>query len=498
MSVARLLLALDQGTSSSRAIVFDDALNIRALAQQETQQFFPQPGWVNQDANDIWRTTLATAREALSSITGAANAVNAIGISNQRETLVVWDRQTSQPVHPAIVWQSRQSTPQIDALLGRGMGDAVTRLTGLVPDAYFTASKIAWLFEHDPEIRRRADDGEILVGTVDSWLIWNLTGGNVHATDVSNASRTMLFDINSLQWSLPLLSDLRIPAHILPTVVPSSGVIGVTSPTLFGREIIISGCAGDQQAALFGQLCYAPGDAKNTFGTGTFLLMNVGGSRKPSTNRLLSTVAWEIGGEITYALEGSVFSSGAAVQWLRDGLGIIRSADEVEALASSVPDAGGVSFVPAFTGLGAPHWDPNARGTIVGITRGTTSAHIARATLDALVYLTCDLVHVMTADAGVSLTSLKVDGGGARNNLLMQLLADALQVPVIRPQNVEATALGAVLLAGLGAGVWKDSNEFRDAWRVDRVFEPASTRSDQVAAYARWQNAVARSRDWAT
>lgn len=493
-----LLMALDQGTSSSRTLLFDSNLSIRALKQQETRQIFPEPGWVNQDATDIWHTTLETARGAIASSGGSVDPIAAIGISNQRETLVVWDRETSRPVHPAIVWQSRQSTPQVDALLKREMGDAYRARTGLVPDAYFTATKIAWLFEHEPELRRRADAGEILVGTVDSWLIWNLTGGAVHATDVSNASRTMLFDIDALKWSPPLLSDLRIPQHILPNVVPSSGVIGATSPGVFGKEIPISGCAGDQQAALFGQLCFEPGDAKNTFGTGTFLLMNVGESRKPSTNRLLSTVAWQLDGKVTYALEGSVFSSGAAVQWLRDGLGIIASADEVEALAASVPDAGGVSFVPAFTGLGAPHWDPGARGVIVGITRGTTRAHLARATLDALAFLTVDLVTAMTADAGVPLTSLKVDGGGARNDLLLHLLANALGVPVVRPRNVETTALGAVLLAGLGAGVWAGASAFRDSWQVDRIFEPASEPAARSSAYADWIDAVSRSKGWAT
>ncbi len=491
-----LLLALDQGTSSSRAVVFDNTLQTLALKQQETMQLFPQPGWVNQDAANIWQSTLDTARAAISAIGDRADSIATIGISNQRETLVVWDRGTSLPVHPVSVWQSRQSTPQVEALLRRNMGESYTALTGLVPDAYFTATKVAWLFEHDPEIRRRADAGEILVGTVDSWLIWNLTGGAVHVTDVSNASRTMLFDIDAMQWSSTLLSDLQIPAHILPRVVPSSGVVGVTSPSLFGREIPISGCAGDQQAALFGQLCFEPGDAKNTFGTGTFLLMNVGETRKPSTNLLLSTVAWEIDGEVTYALEGSVFSSGAAVQWLRDGLGIIASADEVEALAASVPDAGGVVFVPAFTGLGAPHWDPDARGIIAGITRGTTKAHIARATLDALAYLTYDLVVAMTADAGIPLTSLKVDGGGARNNLLLQLLADVLGVPVVRPQNVEATALGAILLAGLGAGIWSNADEFRNSWKIDRVFEPSTDATNRASAYADWQNAVSRAKSW--
>lgn len=498
MPDAPLLLALDQGTSSSRAIVFDSKLRMLSLKQQETRQFFPQPGWVNQDANDIWQSTLDTARSAISTLGDSAALLATIGISNQRETLIVWDRATSQPVHPAIVWQSRQSTPQVESLLKRDMGDTYTALTGLVPDAYFTATKLAWLFESDTEVRSRAEVGDILAGTVDSWLIWNLTGGAVHATDVSNASRTMLFDIDAMQWSPALLSDLQIPAHVLPRVVANSGAIGVTEPSLLGMELPISGCAGDQQAALFGQLCFEPGDAKNTFGTGTFLLMNVGKARKPSTNRLLSTVAWEINGEVTYALEGSVFSSGAAVQWLRDGLGIIATADEVEALAATVPDSGGVAFVPAFTGLGAPHWDPNARGAIVGITRGTTKAHIARATLDALVYLTHDLVVAMAADAGMPLTSLKVDGGGARNDLLLQLLADALGVPVVRPQNVESTALGAVLLAGLGAGVWSETSELRDSWKVDRVFEPNVGATSRARSYADWQNAVSRAKGWAS
>jgi glycerol kinase len=494
MGSANHILALDQGTTSSRALVFDELAREYSLSQKPTTQLYPHPSWVNQDAGEIWETTLETACSALHQAALSGHDVAGIGIVNQRETLIVWDRETSKPVSPAIVWQSRQSQPQVEALLARGMGAAYQRTTGLVPDAYFTASKLAWLLEEHAGLRRRAEDGELLAGTVDSWLLWNLTGGAVHATDVSNASRTMLFDIRSLAWSTELVQDMAIPPQMLPRVLASAGVSGLTAPELFGTEIPVSGIAGDQQAALFGQTCFAPGEAKNTYGTGSFLLMNTGEEVKNSTHRLLSTIAWQIEERVDYALEGSVFISGAAVEWLRDGLGIIDSVQDVEALASSVPDAGGVTVVPALTGLGAPHWDAAARGTILGLTRGSTAAHIARATLEAIAFQTRDVIEAMTADSGIPLTSLRVDGGAARNDLLMQIQADVLGVPVIRPRNVETTAVGAAFLAGLGCGLWPDQATLKERWAVERVFEPKTGETERQNRYAFWRLAIDRSR----
>jgi glycerol kinase len=498
MGTANYILALDQGTTSSRAIVFDQFARQLAIARQPTTQTYPRSGWVNQDAAEIWMTTLETAREALHQARLTGTNIGGIGIVNQRETLVVWDRQTNSAISPAIGWQSRQSQPQVEALLARGMGPAYQSKTGLVPDAYFTASKLAWLLEDQSDLRRRADAGELLAGTVDSWLLWNLTGGAVHATDVSNASRTMLFDIQTLDWSPELIQDMAIPHQILPQVTSSAGVAGFALPQLFGAEIPVSGIAGDQQAALFGQTCFAPGEAKNTYGTGSFLLMNTGREMKRSSHRLLSTIAWQIEELVDYALEGSVFISGAAVEWLRDGLGIIDAVQDVEPLASSVPDSGGVTVVPALTGLGAPHWDAAARGTILGLTRGSTAAHIARATLEAIAFQTRDVTDAMTADSDIPLTSLRVDGGAARNDLLMQVQADVLGVPVIRPQNVETTAVGAAFLAGLGCGLWPDQTFLADRWAVDRVFEPAVGDAERESRYANWRLAIERSRGWAT
>ncbi len=498
MGTANHILALDQGTTSSRAMVFDQVAREVSVAHQPTTQIYPHPGWVNQDAAEIWSTTLQTAREALQQAGLSGRDLAGIGIVNQRETLVVWDRETSTAVSPAIVWQSRQSQPQIDALLTRGMGPAYQSKTGLVPDAYFTASKLAWLLEDQPDLRRRAEAGELLAGTVDSWLLWNLTGGAVHATDVSNASRTMLFDIQTLEWSAELLQDLAIPRQMLPRVVSSAGVAGLAAPELFGAEIPVSGIAGDQQAALFGQTCFAPGEAKNTYGTGSFLLMNTGS--RDEAIRPIDCFRPSPGGsseQVDYALEGSVFISGAAVEWLRDGLGIIDSVQDVEPLAASVPDTGGVTVVPALTGLGAPHWDAAARGTILGLTRGSTAAHIARATLEAIAFQTRDVTDAMTADSGIPLTSLRVDGGAARNDLLMQIQADVLGVPVIRPKNVETTAVGAAFLAGLGCGLWPDQASLADRWAVDRVFEPAVGEAERQSRYAIWRLAVDRSRGWA-
>ena len=492
------ILALDQGTTSSRAILFDERGRIVSVAQQETTQHFPRPGWVNQDAIDIWASTLTTARDAIARAGLSGADVAAIGIANQRETTVVWERTTGQPVAPAIVWQSRQSQPIIDAIVERGMGGTYQRITGLVPDAYFTASKLAWLLQEDPNLRRRAGAGELLAGTVDSWLLWNLTGGAVHATDASNASRTMLFDINILDWSPYLLADLAIPANMLPTVIASSGVAASTDPALFNAAIPIAGIAGDQQAALFGQTCFAPGEAKNTFGTGSFLLMNTGTEARASAHRLLSTVAWQIGARTHYALEGAVFVSGAAVGWLRDGLGVIAAAEDVEPLAASVADTAGVVVVPALTGLGTPHWDAAARGAIVGITRGTTAAHIARATLEAIAFQTRDVIDAMSADSGLALSTLRVDGGASRNDLLMQIQADLLGVPVVRPEIVETTAIGAAFLAGLGSGFWHSQSDLARLWQIDREFEPRTSANERDARYATWQRAVERSLGWAT
>ena len=497
MCNAQYVLALDQGTTSSRAIVFDEAAQMRSVAQRSTTQHFPRLGWVNQDALEIWSTTLGTARDALQKAGLDGQSVAAVGIANQRETLVVWDRETGNPVAPAIVWQSRQSQPQIDALVARGMSGTYQNTTGLVPDAYFTASKLAWLLETNPELRRRAEDAELLAGTVDSWLLWQLTAGAVHATDVSNASRTMLFDIRTLDWSEALLGDLAIPRHMLPRVVASAGVAGLTSAELLGAEIPVSGIAGDQQAALFGQTCFDPGEAKNTYGTGAFLLLNTGKEPKLSAHKLLSTIAWQLDGSVYYALEGAVFICGAAVDWLRDGLGIIDAAADVEALAASVPDSGGVTVVPALTGLGAPHWDALARGTILGLSRGSTAAHIARATLEAIAFQTRDVTSAMSADSGIALTSLRVDGGAARNDLLLQIQADVLGVPVVRPANVETTAVGAAFLAGLGLGLWPSQSSLAEHWAIDRVFEPEISTDVREARYAVWRRAIDRSLDWA-
>ena len=489
-----LVLALDQGTTSSRAILFGQDGTVRGMAQRPLAVTYPQPGWVNQDARDIRDDTLAVVREAMAAAGVGAADIAAIGIANQRETTILWDRRTGEPVAPAIVWQSRQSAPVVAALEGRGMAGEVQARTGLVPDSYFSATKVAWLLDADPELRRRAEAGEIAFGTVDSWLLWSLTGGAHHLTDVTNASRTMVFDIHDLAWSDALLADLAIPAAILPGVVPSCGVVAETDPDLFGAPIPIAGIAGDQQAALFGQACFGPGEAKATYGTGSFVLMQTGTTASPSTHRLLTTVAWGLPGRTDYALEGAIFATGAAVQWLRDGLGIIREAAEVEALAASVPDSGGVAFVPALTGLGAPVWDAGARGTITGITRGTTAAHLARATLEAIALLTRDVIVAMAADSGIALAELRVDGGAAANDLLMQLQADVLGVPVVRPATTETTALGAAYLAGLATGVWRDQAEVRSRWREDRRFEPAMTASDRDALVETWRDAVGRAR----
>ena len=505
------LLALDQGTTSSRAIAFDQAGRVVALAQREFAQHFPRPGWVEHDAAEIWATQLAVARECMeklprasANIAQSATKIIAIGIANQRETTLLWDRATGQPLAPAIVWQDRRTTARCEQLRRQGRAAAIQRQTGLVLDAYFSATKLEWLLEQVPGARARADAGELAFGTVDSWLIWNLTGGprgGLHVTDASNAARTLLMDIHRLDWDDELLRLFHVPRAVLPRIVPSSGVLGQTAPGLLGAPIPIAGVAGDQQAATFGQACFAPGMAKNTYGTGCFMLMNTGDRAVRSRNRLLTTVGWQgpaaLGARRTaYCLEGSVFMAGATVQWLRDGLHIIDQAADVQALAASVPDTGDVYLVPAFAGLGAPDWDGHARGTLVGMTRGTTRAHIARAALEAIAFQVADVFAAMSRDAALPLAELRVDGGASANDLLLQLQADLLGVPVVRPRVTETTALGAAYLAGLASGFWADAAEIGAQWAVDRRFEPLLPASVRAARHARWREAVERSRGW--
>jgi glycerol kinase len=491
------LLALDQGTTSSRAIVFDRAGAIVGRAQRELTQRFPQPGWVEHDPVEIWRSQLETARAALRNAGIGGRDVAAIGIANQRETTIVWERATGAPIAPAIVWQDRRTAAQCEELRGRGLGTVVAARTGLVLDPYFSATKIAWLLDRIPGARARAEAGELAFGTVDSWLIWNLSGGTRHVTDVTNASRTMLFDIVRLAWSDELLAAFAIPRPILPEVLPSTAEFGTTAVELFGAPIRIAGVAGDQQAALAGQAGFADGLAKNTYGTGSFVVLNTGSRIVHSTQGLLATVAFAFErGRATYALEGSIFSTGSAVQWLRDGLGLIARSADVEPLAAGVPDSAGCYVVPAFTGLGAPYWDPDARGTIVGITRGTTRAHLARAVLEAMSYQTVDVVAAMERDAGVPLRELRIDGGAAANDLVAQFQADVLGVPVVRPAIVETTALGAAYLAGLQAGLWPDLDHLAALWREDGRFTPALDPARREALLRDWRRAVERSREW--
>ena len=493
-----LVLALDQGTTSSRAIVFDKTCQIRGLGQQEFEQIFPAPGDVEHDPDAIWTTQLATAQHALAAAECSAADIAAIGITNQRETTVLWDKQTGQPVANAIVWQSRVSAPICDQLKADGHEDNIRQRTGLVVDAYFSGTKIAHLLNTVDGLRARAEAGEILFGTIDTFLLWRLTGGKVHATDYSNASRTMLYNINTLQWDDELLEILNIPRAMLPEVKPSSGLFGETDPELFGTSIPIAGIAGDQQAATFGQACFEPGEAKNTYGTGCFLLMNTGTQPVTSRNGLLTTIGWGINEEVTYCLEGGVFIGGAIVQWLRDGLQMFSSASEVEELATSVDSTDGVYLVPALVGLGAPFWDSDARGTLIGITRGTNRGHIARAALEAIAFQTRDLLDAMQKDSGVELSNLKVDGGATANNFMMQFQSDLLNVKVRRPQIQETTALGAAFLAGLATGVWNDLDDVRNNWALDREFVPAAAAEEMNARYATWLKAVDRSRGWAT
>ena len=492
----RLILALDQGTTSSRAILFNHEGRAVASAQREFEQIFPFPGHVEHDPEAIWETQLWAAREAIRLAGVTAADVAAIGITNQRETTILWERATGRPISNAIVWQSRITAGICERLKQDGLEDAVRAKTGLVIDPYFSGTKIKHLLDAHDGLRDRARRGEILFGTVDTFLIWRLTGGRVHVTDASNASRTLLFNIHTLDWDDDLLAALDVPREMLPQVVASSDVYGETDASILGAPVPIGGDAGDQQAALFGQVCFEPGAAKNTFGTGCFLLMNTGNAPIHSQNGLLTTVGWVRGGETTYCLEGSVFIAGAVVQWLRDGLGAIARSADVEALTASVPDAGGVYFVPAFVGLGAPYWDPYARGAILGLTRGTTTAHIARAAVDSMAYQTRDVLDVMQRESGTRLPSLKVDGGAAANAQLLQFQADLLGVPVRRPVVAETTALGAAYLAGLAVGYWKDLDELRANWALDREFAPAITEATRHDLYRGWQRAVERSRDW--
>ena len=488
--MTKYILALDQGTSSSRAIVFDHNGNICSVAQQEFTQYFPKPGWVEHDPMEIWSSEAAVIAEAITRLDINGQDIAAIGITNQRETTIVWDAETGFPVHNAIVWQDRRTSAFCDELKARGLVDKIREKTGLIIDAYFSGTKIKWILDNVPGARERAEKGKLRFGTVDSWLVWQLTRGQVHVTDVSNASRTMLFNINSLEWDAELLQLLDIPLSMMPSVRSSSEVYGTTTTTLFAHEVPIAGIAGDQQAALFGQMCTEPGSVKNTYGTGCFLLMNTGEKPILSRNNLLTTVAWKIGDTVNYALEGSIFVGGSVVQWLRDGLGIIKSSSEIEALASTVPDNGGVYFVPALTGMGAPYWDQYAHGVICGITRGTTAAHIARAALEGIAFQTMDIVNAMEADAGVKLSELKVDGGASRNNLMMQFQADILGTSVIRPQITETTAMGACYLAGLAVGYWESLEEIKSQWLAECRFTP--TANDVSAVKAGWADAIGR------
>jgi glycerol kinase len=491
----QLILALDQGTTSSRAMLFDRQGQIRGVAAQEFPQYFPQPGWVEHDPFDIWNSQLAVARKVLRDNHVEARQVAAIGIANQRETTIVWDRKTGVPIAPAIVWQDRRTAGACDALRARGAAPLIRACAGLELDAYFSASKLKWLLDHVPGARERARSGALAFGTVDSWLAWQLCG--VHVTDVGNASRTMLFNLNLMRWDQDLLDLFDIPAAILPQVVSSSEEVGSTHAALFGAPIMLAGLAGDQQAATFGQACHRPGMVKNTYGTGCFMLMHAGSTPAVSGNRLLSTVGWRIDGATEYLLEGSVFAAGATVQWLRDGLGIIADAGQVEALAASVPDSGGVFLVPAFAGLGAPHWDPYARAALFGVTRGTGRAHIARAALEAIAFQSAELLTAMQKDAAVPVTEVRVDGGAARNDLLMQLQADLLGVPVLRPKVTETTASGAAQLAGLASGFWQSREEVAAQWECERCFMPSISSDERATRSAQWLRAVERACHWA-
>ncbi len=491
------ILALDQGTTSSRAIIFDKKGAIITTAQKEFTQLFPQPGWVEHDALEIWSTQLGVAAEAISKAGLSPENIAAIGITNQRETTVVWERATGKPIYNAIVWQDRRTATFCDELRVKGLDKMIREKTGLIVDAYFSATKVKWILDNVKGARDKANNGELCFGTIDSWLVWNLTKGQVHVTDVSNASRTMLCNIHTLQWDGELEKIFNIPGNLLPQIRSSSEVYGTTQNILTAHNIPIAGIAGDQQAALFGQMCTQPGMVKNTYGTGCFMLMNTGEKPVTSNNNLLTTIAWKVNGITNYALEGSVFIAGAVVQWLRDGLGVIKTSKEVEALAASVQSADGVYLVPAFAGLGAPHWNQYARGTMAGITRGTSAGHIARASLESIAYQTMDVLKAMEADSGISIKELRVDGGATANNLLMQFQADILNTKVIRPRVTETTALGAAYLAGLAVGFWKSIGEIQDQWQEDIAFDPAMMEEERTALKKGWQRAVRSAIAWA-
>lgn len=492
MDEKKYILALDQGTTSSRAIVFDHNGQICSVAQKEFTQYFPKPGWVEHDANEIWSSEASVIAEAITQIDINGKDIAAIGITNQRETTIVWDIDTEEPIYHAIVWQDRRTAEFCDKLKAQGLVDKIREKTGLIIDPYFSGTKIKWILDNVPGARERAEKGKLRFGNVDSWLIWRLTRGTVHVTDVTNASRTMLFNINTLQWDDDLLKLLDIPRSMMPEVKSCSEVMAHTKTTIFAHEIPIAGVAGDQQSALFGQMCVDPGAIKNTYGTGCFVMLNIGDKPILSKNGLLTTVAWKIGDKVNYAFEGSIYVGGSVVQWVRDGLGFINSSSEIEELASSVPDSGGVYFVPALTGLAAPYWDPYARGLICGITRGTTRAHIARAALDGIAFQTYDIAQAMAKDINAPLTELKVDGGASRNNLLMQFQANLLGINVVRPKITETTALGAAYLAGLAVGYWDSIDELRKQWQVERTFEPVKDSPEIEEAKKGWADAIGR------
>ena len=495
--MAKYVMALDAGTTSNRCIIFNEKGEICSSAQKEFRQYFPKPGWVEHDANEIWSTQLGVAVEAMSKIAASAEDIAAIGITNQRETTIVWDKNTGEPVYHAIVWQCRRTSEYCDELKAKGLTEKFREKTGLVIDAYFSGTKLKWILDQVPGVRERAEQGELLFGTVETWLIWKMTKGKVFVTDYSNASRTMLFNINTLEWDEEILKELNIPGCMLPEVKPSSCVYGMADPQFLGGEIPIVGAAGDQQAALFGQTCFHPGEAKNTYGTGCFLLMNTGEKPVYSSNGLVTTIAWGIDGKVNYALEGSIFVAGAALQWLRDEMRLIDSAADSEYMANKVKDTNGCYVVPAFTGLGAPHWDQYARGTIVGITRGVNKYHIIRATLESLAFQTNDVLQAMRADSGIDLSTLKVDGGASANNLLMQMQSDIIQAPVQRPRCVETTAMGAAYLAGLAVKYWSSKEEVKKNWSVDQLFLPRIAKEEQEAKIKQWNKAVKYAYGWA-
>lgn len=495
--MAKYIMALDAGTTSNRCILFNKKGEICSVAQREFTQYFPQPGWVEHDADEIWASMLGVAVEAMSKIGASAEDIAAIGITNQRETAIVWDRNTGEPVYRAIVWQCRRTSAYCDALKEKGLTDKFREKTGLVIDAYFSGTKVKWILEHVQGARERAEKGELLFGTVETWLIWKLTKGAVHVTDYSNASRTMLFNINTLKWDEEILSELGIPKSMLPEAKPSSCIYGHSDPAFFGGAIPIAGAAGDQQAALFGQTCFQPGEAKNTYGTGCFLLMNTGEKPVFSDNGLVTTIAWGLDGKVTYALEGSIFVAGAAIQWLRDEMRFIDSSAESEMMATQVQDTNGCYVVPAFTGLGAPHWEQYARGTIVGLTRGVNKYHIIRATLESIAYQVNDILSAMKVDSGIELSSLKVDGGASVNNFLMQTQADIIDAPVNRPQCVETTAMGAAYLAGLAVGYWASKEDVLENWAIDQTFEPVIEEEKRRMMIKGWNKAVKYAYGWA-